>query len=146
MIHFVDAFLKDIFRMGRDYPWERPERCPNCGNWKVWGHGFVSAFFQGYSSPIFLKRYRCPVCRCIIRLRPASHFSRFQSSRHTIRSALLCRINKGRWPSGSCKARQRYWLRNLIRSMKAYLDWGTPLNKVFDLLLGQGKVPVTCAI
>ncbi len=146
MIHFVDVLLKQIFQAGRDYPWERPDRCPCCGNWKVWGHGFVSALFQGFDSPIWLKRYRCPACGSIIRMRPASHFSRFQSSRHTIRSTLLRRINKGRWPPGSSKARQRYWLRNLTRQMKAHLSWDTHLNRAFDLLLGQGKVPVTHTI
>jgi len=48
--------------------------------------------------PLWLKRYRCPNCGCIILMRPASHFSRFQASRETIRFALEQRINHGRWP------------------------------------------------
>ena len=146
MIHFVDVLLKDIFQMGREYPWNKPDKCPCCGNWKLWGHGFVSAFFHGFSSAIWLKRYRCPSCGCIIRMRPASHFSRFQSSRHTIGSTLLHRINTGRWPKGSCKSRPRHWLKNLKRQMKAWLDTKTEPAKAFDLLLNQGRTPVTSAI
>ena len=146
MIHFVDVSLKDIFQMGREYPWERPDKCPCCGNWKVWGHGFVSAFFHGFCSAIWLKRYRCPSCGCIIRMRPASHFTRFQSSRHTIRSNLLHRINTGRWPKDSCKPRQRHWLKNLKRQMMAWLDWKADLIQAFDLLINQGRIPVTSAI
>ena len=146
MIRFVDALLKDIFQMERDYPWERPDRCPCCGNWKVWGHGFVSAFFHGFGCAIWLRRYRCPACGCIIRLRPISHFSRFQSSRHTIRSTLLHRIKTGKWPPGSYKSRQRHWLGNLKRQMRAWLNWETGLTEAFDLLLDQGRVPITGSI
>ena len=146
MIHFVNVLLKDIFEMGREYPWKKPDKCPCCGNWKIWGHGFVSAFFNGFSSAIWLKRYRCPACGCIIRMRPASHFTRFQSSRHTIRSDLLYRINTGRWPKDSSKSRQRHWLKNLKRQMMACLDWKADLIQAFDLLLDQGRTPVTSAI
>jgi len=52
MIHFVDVLLKDIFEMGREFPWKKPDKCPCCGNWKVWGHGFVSAFFHGFCCAI----------------------------------------------------------------------------------------------
>ena len=146
MIHFANAFLKDISRMGKDYPWKRPDRCPCCGHWKIWGHGFVPAFFQGYDMPVFLKRYRCPACGVVIRLRPASHFSRFQSSRHLIRRALLYRIYNGRWHSGSAKSRQRYWLRNLIRHTMAILGVNASLGNAFDILIGQGKTPASCTI
>jgi hypothetical protein len=146
MIHFVDVLLKDIFEMGREFPWKKPDKCPCCGNWKVWGHGFVSAFFHGFCCALWLKRYRCPACGCVIRMRPASHFSRFQSSRHTIRSTLLYRINAGRWPKDSCKSRQRHWLKNLKRQKTAWLHWKAELSQAFDLLLDQGRVPVTSAI
>ena len=146
MILFVEVVLKDIFKKGRDFPWERPERCPCCGNWKVWGHGFVEAIFNGFNSIIWLKRYRCPACGCVLRLRPKSHFSRFQSSKHTIRSTLMLRINTGRWPQGSCKSRQRHWLHNLKRQMKAYLSWQTKLAEAFDLLINQGGIPVSSSI
>jgi len=148
MILFVNVILKQIFVMGQNYPWTRPEKCPCCGNWKVWGHGFVRTLFQGYDTPLLLKRYRCPVCGCIIKLRPSSHFSRFQSSIHTIRSTLSNRIKNGTWPPGSAKSRQRYWLSNLKRQIHAHLTgvWQNQLMAAFDCLLSQGKIPVSRCI
>jgi hypothetical protein len=148
MILFVDAILKKIFIMGRNYPWTRPEKCPCCGNWKVWGHGFARTLFQGFDTPLLLKRYRCPVCRCVIKLRPTTHFTRFQSSIHTIRSALTHRIKNGSWPSGSAKSRQRYWLSNLKRQVHAHLTglWQPQLMDAFDYFLSKGKIPVSRAI
>lgn len=148
MILFVDVILKQIFTMGRDFPWKRPEKCPCCGNWKVWGHGFVSTIFQGFDEPLLLKRYRCPACGGIIKLRPSSHFSRFQSSKHTIRSALVHRITTGRWPRGSAGSRQRHWLYNLKRQVKAHLteEWKDGLAAAFDYLMSLGRIPVSRSI
>ena len=146
MILFVEVVLKDIFIKGRDFQWERPEQCPCCGNWKVWGHGFVEAIFNGFNSIIWLKRYRCPACGCVLRLRPISHFSRFQSSKHTIRSTLMHRINTGKWPPGSSSSRQRHWLYNLKRQMKAFFNLQTRLPEAFDLLINIGKIPVSSSI
>ena len=63
LIIFFAAKLKDIFIKGRDYPWPKPDMCPSCKAHKLWGHGFVTALFDGYDQPLFLKRYRCPVCK-----------------------------------------------------------------------------------
>ena len=40
MIYFVSVQLKNIFEQGKNYPWVKPEICPACGHYKVWGHGF----------------------------------------------------------------------------------------------------------
>lgn len=148
MILFVDVILKEIVAMGKDFSWTKPAKCPCCGNWKVWGHGFVSTIFQGFDKPLLLKRYRCPACKCIITLRPSSHFSRFQSSKHTIRSALSHRINTGKWPSGSAGSRQRHWLYNLKRQAKALLteEWKDGLIAAFDYIINLGKIPVSRSI
>jgi hypothetical protein len=148
MILFVDVILKKIFDMGKDFQWIRPEKCPCCGNWKIWGHGFASTLLQGFDSPLLLKRYLCPACRCIIKLRPSTHFSRFQSSKHTIRSAIMHRINTGKWPFGSARSRQRHWLCNLKRQVKAHLteEWKNSLIAAFDYIVSLGRIPVSRSI
>jgi len=30
---------------------------PSCANWKIWGHGYVQAIFEGFDVPLWLKRY-----------------------------------------------------------------------------------------
>ncbi len=148
MIQFVTVILKDIFDRGRNFSWERPPKCPKCNSFKVWGHGFVPAYFDCFDVPLLLKRYRCPDCGCVITMRPASHFSGFQSSRTTIRSALQHRINRGKWPPQLSTARMRYWLRNLKGQIKAHLpqSWKSGLMVSYDYLLGMGKIPVSRSI
>ena len=148
MIQFVNVALKVIFAQGRDFLWQRPSECPRCANWKVWGHGHVQCNFKGFSVPLWLKRYRCPECGCIIQMRPSSHFSRFQSSREAIRSALARRISHGKWPPGQFSGRMRHWLRNLKRQIRVHLTekWKSGLMKGFDHLAAMGRVPVSRSI
>ena len=149
MIQFVDVALKIIFAQGRNFLWKKPSECPRCTNWKVWGHGHVERNFEGFSVPLWLKRYRCPECGCIIQMRPSSHFSRFQSSIKAIRSALARRISHGRWPPPpNNSGRMRYWLRNLRRQIRARLTekWKSGLMEGFDRLVAMGHVPVSRSI
>ncbi len=148
MIQFVAVILKDIFEQERNFLWERPSNCPQCGAYKVWGHGFVRALFEGFAVPLFLKRYRCPDCGCVITMRPESHFTRFQSSRTVIRSALEHRINDKKWPPDLIPGRMRHWMVNLRRQIKAYLpqNWKASLMESYDHLLNMGKVPVSRTI
>ena len=48
MVIPVEAKLKQIVEQQRDYPWPRPEPCPRCQERRVWGHGFVEAYFDEY--------------------------------------------------------------------------------------------------
>jgi hypothetical protein len=148
MIQFVDVVLKVIFSQGRNFLWQRPSECPRCTNWKVWGHGHVQRNFEGFSVPLWLKRYRCSECHCIIQMRPSSHFSRFQSSRKAIRYALVQRIIRGKWPPGQVSGRMRHWVRNLRLQIRAHLTekWKSGLMKGFDRLVAMGHVPVSRSI
>jgi hypothetical protein len=114
----------------------------------VWGHGFVFAYFDGFSEGVLLRRYRCPGCGCVIRLRPKGYFPRFQASLDTIRFSLSRRLNRGRWPPGLSRSRQRHWLSALRRKSLAYLGegWKLGLMGAFDCLLSQGMIPVSRGI
>lgn len=145
MIYFVSVLLKDIFEQGKNYPWVKPEVCPECGHYRVWGHGFTTRYFDGFPSCLYLKCYRCPNCRCVVTLRPDTHFSGIRSCKATIRSHLEQRLNTGRWPrstlSRSCS---RHWLANLKRQVFVHLgrDWKGGLLSAFDWLLSMGMPPV----
>ena len=65
MVIFVSVKLKDLFKKERNYPWTRPASCPRCNDYKVWGHGYAQAIFDGYNEPLLLKLYRCPVCAAL---------------------------------------------------------------------------------
>ena len=148
LIFLVGAKIKEIFALGRDYPWPRPELCPRCHERAVWGHGFVLAYFDGFDQGVLLRRYRCPGCGCVIRLRPEGYFSRFQASIATIRFALSHRLRRGRWPPHLSRSRQGHWLRALRRKAAAYLDqrWRQGLIAAFDRLVCCGIIPVSRSI
>jgi len=148
MIQFVAVILKDIFDQEKNYPWKKPSKCPRCKLDRIWGHGFVPALFDGFDEPLLLKRYRCPECNCVITMRPASHFSRFQAAIVTIRLAIYNRITHGKWPPNYTSSRMRHWLNNLKRQIRAHLPQSRQLELMpsFDFLLNMKKNPVSRSI
>ena len=148
LILSIAAKIKEIFKLGRKYPWPKPELCPCCKQSKLWGHGYVLAYFDGFRDGLLLKRYRCPGCGCVIRLRPERYLSRFQASIDNIRYRLSHRLRYGRWPPGASRSRQGHWLRSLRRKVLGYLglDWGRRLLEGFSHLLSRGINPVSRSI
>ncbi len=148
MILSVTANLKEIEEKGRNYQWVRPEVCVRCRGSRLWGHGFVESWFDGYVRALLLRRYRCPVCGCVIKLKPREFFRRFQATKETIRFHIIRRLKTGKWPQGCSSARCRHWLRALKRQTMAHLgiEWIGHLPEAFDRLIEMGKVPVSCAI
>ena len=148
MILPVVVVLKEIYEKGRDYLWPRPEVCPCCKARRLWGHGFVLAYFDGFASGVLLRRYRCSQCRCVIRLKPQGYFDRFQSSIETIRAIICDLVEKKLSFSGVSRTRKAHWLKALKRKARAY--FGDPFeNRVlgaFDRLIEMGRIPVSRSI
>jgi len=48
MAIFFSVNLKELFILGRDYPWQKPDNYPCCNSNRLWGHGFAQDFF-GYT-------------------------------------------------------------------------------------------------
>jgi hypothetical protein len=145
LIQQICVSIKEIVRCGKAFPWPRPERCPRCGHVRLWGHGFVSAYFEGYFEPLWLRRYRCPNCRGILRLKPSDYLPRFQSSIETIRQSLAHRFYHHLWPPGSSRQRQGHWLRSLLKKARYYLGLSGMKGgmEAFDELLVLGVNPVS---
>jgi hypothetical protein len=115
---------------------------------RIWGHGYVAAYFDGFSEALFLRRYRCPDCGCVYRLRPAGYFRRFQATAACIRASISRRLLQGRWNPGLPRSRQRHWLAGLVRQVRFHLgpSWQGDLPAAFDLLAGQGVAAVSRSI
>lgn len=135
MVLQVDVSIKELFRLERHYPWEKPGQCLRCRG-RVWGHGFVGANFDGYDQPLWLKRYQCPDCGCIIRLRPRGYFKRFQATITTIRDCLVYWVRYHRWKAGPSPPRQRHW----INALRTHLVLQEGLNRVQDLVAGFDRL------
>jgi hypothetical protein len=144
MIVFVPVSIKEIVLKGRDFPWLRPAVCPRCDGNRVWGHGFASALFDGFDDEVLLRRYRCPDCHCVLRLRPSGYFKRFQAGIQTIRDCIDYRLANNRWPKVFSHTRQGHWLRSLYRKTFAYLGqgWMDHLLDGFDHLIQMNEIPV----
>ena len=149
LILFVEVCVKRLVGLGRKYPWEKPERCPKCGGVRVWGHGYVTAYFdEAGSQSVDLKRYRCPECRVVIRVRPVGYWRRIQAAVAAVRRCVMDRLEKGRWPPGSNPARQRHWLRALKRQVRTHLgmSYAQSLAQGFAELLRRGVCAVCRAV
>jgi len=148
MVIFSAVKLNDLFKKERDYPWQKPEKCPCCKSNRLWGHGFADAIFDGYKQPLLLKLYRCPECSCVIRLRPEGYFKRFQAPVETIRSSITGKSATNRWLPGISRSRQCHWFRSLHKRIKAYLTdtWQQGVVAGFDYLLQLGQIPVSRTI
>ncbi len=147
IIHVVDK-LKEIYEKGREYQWEKPKTCSNCNRYKIWGHGFVPAFFDGFTDALLIRRYRCPDCNCVIRMRPVKFFSRFQAPIETIRSSISNRFHNGKWLPHISRTRQAHWYRALKRRTLAYLGncAQMSLDEAFDHFATKGVTPVSRTI
>ncbi len=145
MIIFVEVSLKQIFKLKEKFPWPRPKKCPKCNAFRVWKHGFVFANFDGFSSSLVIRRFRCPDCGSIIRMRPAGYFSRFQASISTIRLSIKDKFYKCRWLGNISRTRQLHWYNALKRRVKAWLGDTSQddLIAAFDFFMFKGVTPVS---
>ncbi|MEW6490456.1 MAG: hypothetical protein AB1578_21410 [Thermodesulfobacteriota bacterium] len=147
MIWQVAVELKEVAALGRAFAWPRPGRCLRCGSLRVWGHGLVGRYFDGFAQRLLLRCYRCAGCGCVMTPRPAGYVARVRARVAWIREELAHRVETGRWRSAPA-ARMRHWLGNLRRQALARLGW-TPehaLVAAFDRLLAAGVVAVSRAM
>ena len=142
MIMSVPVDINLLLKLLKDHVWPRPDCCPKCGNSKVWGHGFVNSSFDFSRETVPLKRYRCPNCGCVIRLRPEGYFNRFQASVDTIRRSIHSVVATGKAIKDISRQRQRHWFSSLERRASALLGMGADLIQAFEKLIADGVVPV----
>jgi len=140
----VEIDVKQLVLQGKDFVWPRPSACPGCGA-SLWWHGFVLAYLACFPGAVFFRRLRCPHCHCVHRLRPASHWPRFQSSIKTITETISHRHKHGRWRPDLPRSSQRQWWRRLGRKVKLCLglSFGGSLPEAFMALSSAGAIPVS---
>jgi hypothetical protein len=148
MILNVKADIKQILKLGKKFKWQKPEKCDHCNETTLWGHGFVISFFDGFEQELYLKRYRCPYCHTVFKLKPLGYFKKFQADARTIFSSILKRVYKGRYLPGISWSRQHFWFTALKRNINAYLSntWEKGIFAGFRELVRMNKIPVTSSI
>lgn len=148
MIICFPVDFKKLIELGRKYFWPKPKICPCCKGCRIWGHGFVFAFFDGLDQAVEIKRCRCPDCDSVFRFRPVGYFKRFQAKIDTIRSSMASKAETGKWEEGISRTRQGHWFKALNRIIKAYLTdtWDKGILAAFDTLIQKGLIPVSRSI
>ena len=146
MIISVRANLNEIFEQGRKFKWVRPCNCPRCGSVRLWGHGFVLAYFDGFFQGLLLRRFRCPDCHCIIRMKPRNYLPCFHAGIAKIRIGLSRRLYSGNWLKDLSGSRQRHWMTALKRKTAAFFGCSAELIESFDRRIKMGQIPVSRAI
>ena len=114
----TDADLLELQNLGRAFKWNRPTCKNNCG--KVWGHGFVLRHFEPYGF-LWVRRWRCHVCRAVLTARPPGFWRRVQTSAAQIFQTLKHRLCFGFWPVSTKRQRAGHWLRKF--SIKSRMDF-----------------------
>lgn len=144
MVIPVEVDVNQLAVLGKKFVWgETKPRCPRCGQ-PLWWHGFVSAYLDCLAEAVFLRRLFCPYCRSVHRLRPRSHWRRFQSSIKTIEQAVSHRQDQGRWRPDLPRPRQRQWWYRLRRKACVCLGmaFDGSLSEAFMMLVRVGAIAV----
>jgi len=146
LVLFVSIQVKEIARLGRLFPWQKPACCPRCQG-SLWWHGFVLVYFSCLSEAVFLRRLRCSCCGAVHRMRPSGYFRRFRSSISEIQSSIRMRSTTQRWRSDLPRSRQRQWWRCLWRMIRLMLGMSIQYIGItgYVKILQQNVIPVTRA-
>jgi hypothetical protein len=107
---------EELANSGKNYKWEGCF-CDKCSRY-MWGHGFVTRYFQSIDGYVYLKRYRCPKCRTVVTIRPDEYWPKMRSSIQYIFIALLTRITTRAWPAFFPRQRGGHWLRRFVNHAK----------------------------
>ena len=143
--NFCSRKPQEDFLKKQKYKWPRPAVCPRCQSHRVWGHGFVPRFFDGFSQALLMRRYRCPDCGVVITMRSRDYLPRFQAPLSSICKSLINKHYKNRWLTGLGRTRQQFWWNAFKRRVAAV--WGNicPLavKDQLETLLRAGFSPVS---
>jgi hypothetical protein len=135
ILHFGIDF-KSLERLGKEYPWPRLECCPRCSGRRLWGHGYVLRYFDGWPEGLWMKRYRCVSCGAIHTMRPSSHWRGFWAPWRQILASMRRKLKKGRWLSGLSRQRQQYWWKGFAKQAARERHQPRSLDSLKELVGG----------
>lgn len=108
---------KILNEKGKQYGWPALRRCPDCGGHRLWGHGYVGRYVDGWAEQLWMKRYRCPDCGAVHTARPDTHWRGFWAPHRLILICLVRKLKNDRWLKQLSRQRQQYWWRGFRQQL-----------------------------
>ena len=144
ILHF-EVDVKRLVEEGKDYPWPRQKICPNpkCHSRRLWGHGYVLRYFEGFTHGLWMKRYRCPDCKAVHTCRIQQFYKGFHYSISSILFSLLNRIIDGKWLKCLSRQVQQYWYKGFSFQACRHRNCMDPDIEVLRELFHKVLIPVT---
>ena len=143
LVLHVAADVQRLVGLGKKYPWPRPRRCLVCSSSRVWGHGYVQRYFEGFLLPLWVRRLRCPDCRTVYILRPDLFYRGFRYSARTILSSLMTKITDGCWLPFLPRQNQQYWFRGLMLQARRLRSVPLPGIDTVNEIVSRGFIPAS---
>ena len=98
---------------------------------RLWGHGYVTRYFDDTVEPLWVKRWRCVECGAVHTLRPSTHWRRFWAPLALICVCLRAKTQGKPWQTGPSRQRQQYWWRGY--RIQSLID-GSPATELARLM------------
>ncbi len=146
MVLPVAVDVKSLVELGKKYPWPKLLRCFSCSSSRVWGHGYVRRYFEGYIQPLWVKRLRCPDCHTVYTLRPDRFYPRFRYSIWTILSSLVTRVAYDHFMPCLPRQNQQYWYGGLLLQAQRLRTMLSPDLASIQEIISRGFVPASHAL
>ena len=143
MVLHVAVDVQKLVELGKKYPWPRPARCLSCKSSRLWGHGYVRRYFEGFVHPLWIRRLRCPDCRTVYTLRPDLFYRGFRYSVRTILSSLMAKITDGWWLPSLPRQNQQYWYKGLKLQATRFKNIVSPDTATVNEIILSGFIPAS---
>jgi hypothetical protein len=143
LVLHVAVDVQSLVELGKRYPWPRPSRCLSCSSSRLWGHGYVLRYFEGFVRPLWIRRLRCPDCHTVYTLRPDLFPRRFRYSLVTILSSLMSRITDHRWLPVLPRQNQQYWFTGLRTQSMRVKNILSPDTVTLNEIILSGFIPAS---
>ena len=143
LVLHVAVDVQRLVELGKKYPWPRPARCLSCTSSRLWGHGYVRRYFEGFINPLWIRRLRCPDCGTVYTLRPDLFYRGFRYSVRTTLSSLVSKITDHCWLPFLPRQNQQYWYRGLRIQALRLKNVVSPDVDALEEIVCSGFIPVS---
>jgi len=143
LVLHVAVDVQRLVELGKKYPWPKPARCLFCKSSRLWGHGYVLRYFEGFVRPLWIRRLRCPDCRTVYTMRPDLFPRRFRHSLRAILSSLMTKIADGCWLPSLPRQNQQYWFKGLKLQSVRFKNILSPDKATVNEIILSGFIPAS---